>query len=102
MGNAAKRNEFDSEQHRDRVMAFRGATLALLELKPMTASEVGRVLYGVGMVATGRARGGLLALRSDGMVDSAVDKPRAMWRVTREGRAWLTEALTIREDGIRE
>lgn len=85
-------------RHRQRVDVFYGAVLALLSHKEMSATEVGRALYGRGAIATARAMGGMLSLRANGLIDARGLGPRAKWRLTEDGRTWLTETLAIRED----
>ena len=81
-----------------RVAVFRGAALALLSHGNMRASEIGRVLYGGGAIATGRATGGLLALRKDGLVDTKTNGTRAKWWITQEGREWLSACLAMPDE----
>lgn len=85
-------------RHRQRVDVFYGAVLALLSHEEMSATEVGRVLYGRGAIATARAMGGMLALRTNGLIDARSLGQRAKWRLAEDGCAWLTEALAIRGD----
>lgn len=69
----------EEREQLERVHVFYGAVCTLLMQSSMTAEAIGVVLYRGDPAATSRARGGLLAMRSLGWVDSYVDDERARW-----------------------
>lgn len=77
----------------ERSFLIDGAVLALLSRKPMRSSEIGAILFPFEPTATHRARGNLLAMRQQGLVDANVEDDRARWRITPDGRAWFSLAM---------
>lgn len=76
-----------------RSLVIDGAILSLLSVRAMRASEIGAVLFPGQTTATHRARGNLLAMRQECLVDANVDDDRARWRITPDGCARLAAVM---------